>query len=169
MSHVKGEEELRLHYIEHNRYRKKTSRDIYNEYMVIESILKPTAEKHQKAGRPLANIGERVDVRESAAKTLGVSHGQLSKIKAIYSNEDLIPEEVKAFDEGKKTVNQVYNLLKRAKRKKKVVEEVSERSEVAKLEQNMWCGDFLELAPEVLHSKNEDLGFSDDELGSLRC
>ena len=110
--------------IEYNRYRKKTSREIYNEWQVTQEREAPKAEERMLAGKPSDkfDIGS---VRDKGADELNVSEGQLYKIDYIYSHEheDAAKPVVEKLDREEISVHQAFTEIKKTTEPKAEIEQ----------------------------------------------
>ena len=105
--------------LEYNRYRQKTSRELYNEYQLFKEREVPKAEERMLAGKPLdptPNLveGSRGEVLRIAAKEFDVSHEQLRKIDYIYGHQDEQEARpiVEMLDKGEISVHQAFTEMK---------------------------------------------------------
>ena len=110
---VENPEDEVLAIIEHNRYRQKTPRELYNEYRIIKGREVQKAEERMLAGKHLDDLGQHVAqgrVKEIAANQLGVSHEHLRRINYIYSRQEDAPIKpvLEKLDKGEISVRQAY-------------------------------------------------------------
>jgi len=99
--------------IESNRYREKTWTEKLAEKEALEALLKPEAERREKAGKKVDPVqtfaqGQKGKTREKVAKSLGTSHETLRKVEIIKKEE---PELFEKVDKGETTVNTAYNRI----------------------------------------------------------
>jgi len=97
--------------VELNRYRQKTATQLLNEITLLEEEYS----KNVKMGRPKKNGANSVPlfqgrVRERISKLIGMSNGNIQKLKYIHKNW---PEVIPLIDEGKATINHVFTEAKR--------------------------------------------------------
>jgi N6-adenosine-specific RNA methylase IME4 len=106
--------------IESNRYREKTWEEKLKEAEEIEKILRPEAERREKAGKkldPVQTFGQGKTIHKVAEK-IGTSHETLRKAKTIKEKK---PELLKAVDKGSESINSAYRKIKREGNKKKIL------------------------------------------------
>ena len=112
--------------IEYNRYRQKTSRELYNEKRRLEERLKPEAMERMLAGKPvpISAQGELGRVRDQITEELNVSHGKLDEIGYIYSHEheDAAKPVVEKLDREEISVHQAFTEIKKATEPKAGIE-----------------------------------------------
>ena len=99
--------------LEYNRYRQKTSRELYNEWKIIREREATKAQERMLAGKPSAEIGIG-SVRDIAAKELDISHGKLSEIDYLYSHEEETKPIIEKLDRGEISVHQAFTEVKKA-------------------------------------------------------
>jgi DNA adenine methylase len=102
--------------IEHNRYRQKTAKEIYNEYQLLKNILSDrvnVGRPSKKNVRPDTITGK--SIREIASEKLNVSTGYLSMLEQVMENREEIPDVVKRLEAGRETVYSAYLQLRAKK------------------------------------------------------
>jgi DNA adenine methylase len=102
--------------IEHNKYRRKTPTEIYNEAQILRKTLEPKAKKQRGTRTDIRSDLKRsldpLNVHQAVARKLNVSSGYLSMLEQVMESKQKIPEVIRRLEDGRETVYSAYKLLK---------------------------------------------------------
>ena len=100
-----------------NKYRQKTPRELYLEAKVLEEKFRHLykvgrpSKREQESKKLFQSLEEFPTLPDKVSHELGISRGKLYQLKAIYENEDKIPNIVTELDRGTLTVHRAYQAL----------------------------------------------------------
>src|SRR6266540_959614 len=123
-------------------------------------LLEEIAEKNQKAGKPLTQIGERLGrqgVNGAIGKSAKAGHETVRKVEFILKKAR--KEDIEKLNSGKKTISKIYRKVMKEEKRKQLMQmkPLIELPDGVKL----FCSDFREITKKEIKDNSIDLIFSD--------